>query len=58
MQREDRLRETENKTLSKANKRRRKKEKKKICKLVGGPLPKPTLPVEKRVEDTQKLGKR
>lgn len=41
--REDLLRETENKTLSKNIKRRMKKEKKKLYKKMGGPPPKPVL---------------
>lgn len=41
--RDDRLRETENRTLSKSIKRREKKEKKKLWKKMGGPPPKPDI---------------
>jgi hypothetical protein len=41
--RQDLLRETENKTLSKNIKRRLKKEKKKLYKKMGGPPPKPNI---------------
>lgn len=41
--RQDLLRETENKTLSKNIKRRMKKEKKKLYKKMGGPPPKPII---------------
>jgi hypothetical protein len=53
--REDLLRETENKTLSKSLKRRNKKEKKKLYKKMGGPPPKPTLDPELIIEKRQKL---